>query len=210
VHIRAIPEGGPAGSNVATNLPFTFYDRLTVGNATSKRSIDRRQPLPTAFAAHYLQSWLSDASTRLYIWRESSGGPNATCDSYVRNSNDILTDAVRFDEHENSFICCTGGFSGTPPPGHPGLPSTAGVLTSSSLFPQNSGSADIGGWLYINMSNGGSPAYSTARGSQSWIAIEMFAQGRYSVISDAAALANGCSVAPKERAQVSPGANVTP
>ncbi|MCU1229646.1 MAG: hypothetical protein JWO97_2530, partial [Acidobacteria bacterium] len=99
VHIRAIPEGGPAGSNVATNLPFTFYDRLTVANATSKRSIDRRQPLPTAFAAHYLQSWLSDASTRLYIWRESSGGPNPTCDSYARNSDDIFTEIVRFDEH---------------------------------------------------------------------------------------------------------------
>ncbi|MCU1231747.1 MAG: hypothetical protein JWO97_4631, partial [Acidobacteria bacterium] len=92
----------------------------------------------------------------------------------------------------------------------PGLPSTAGLLSSSSTFPQNSGSADIAGWLYINMSNGGSPAYSTARGSQSWVAVEMFAQGRYSVISDAAALANGCSVAPKERAQVGPGANTTP
>jgi len=29
VHIRAIPEGGAAGAVVATNLPFTFYDRYT-------------------------------------------------------------------------------------------------------------------------------------------------------------------------------------
>lgn len=28
VHIRAVPEGGPAGTNVATNLPFTFYDHF--------------------------------------------------------------------------------------------------------------------------------------------------------------------------------------
>jgi len=52
VHIRAIPEGGPAGSLVATNLPFTFYDRYQGGALTSTaRTVDRRQPLPSAFAA---------------------------------------------------------------------------------------------------------------------------------------------------------------
>jgi hypothetical protein len=29
VHIRAVPEGGSAGSNVPTGLPYTFYDRYT-------------------------------------------------------------------------------------------------------------------------------------------------------------------------------------
>ena len=47
VHIRAIPEGGGAGLGaVATNLPFTFYDRYTIG--TLSRTFDRRQPLPQA------------------------------------------------------------------------------------------------------------------------------------------------------------------
>jgi len=51
VHLRAVPEGGPPGAlggvAVATNLPFTFYDRYTTGFA---RTIDRRQPLPSVFA----------------------------------------------------------------------------------------------------------------------------------------------------------------
>src|SRR5438128_7780629 len=35
VHIRAVPEGGPAGSVPGTNLPFTFYDRYTAYAAAS-------------------------------------------------------------------------------------------------------------------------------------------------------------------------------
>ena len=56
VHIRAVPEGGPAHSNPGTNLPFTFYDRFNLGGDTlgagvpytsgANRLIDRRQPLP--------------------------------------------------------------------------------------------------------------------------------------------------------------------
>ncbi|HEX7680414.1 MAG TPA: hypothetical protein VF713_19945, partial [Thermoanaerobaculia bacterium] len=52
VHIRAVPEGGGAGSIVATGLPYTFYDRYTPDAA---RTIDRRQPLPSAFAARYIE-----------------------------------------------------------------------------------------------------------------------------------------------------------
>ncbi|MCU1230828.1 MAG: hypothetical protein JWO97_3712, partial [Acidobacteria bacterium] len=45
VHIRAIPEGGPAGSVVETNLPYTFYDRFTTIGPAFPRTRDRRQPL---------------------------------------------------------------------------------------------------------------------------------------------------------------------
>lgn len=51
VHIRAMPEGGAAGQNVATGLPYTFYDRYT---PAALRRIDRRQPLPSSFAARYI------------------------------------------------------------------------------------------------------------------------------------------------------------
>ena len=52
VHIRAIPEGGAAGTVVATNLPYTFYDRYT---PRTTPAMDRRQPLPAAFTARYIQ-----------------------------------------------------------------------------------------------------------------------------------------------------------
>ena len=55
VHIRAIPEGGPAGTPLTgaqTNLPFTFYDRYT---PATNRTLDRRQPLPALWAARYIQ-----------------------------------------------------------------------------------------------------------------------------------------------------------
>src|SRR6266550_2424604 len=54
VHIRAIPEGGPANTPLTgaqTNLPFTFYQRYQ--NVTV--NYDRRQPLPATFAARWIQ-----------------------------------------------------------------------------------------------------------------------------------------------------------
>jgi hypothetical protein len=52
VHIRAVPEGGGAGSSVTTALPYTFYDRYT---QQIRRTFDRRQPLPSTFAARFIQ-----------------------------------------------------------------------------------------------------------------------------------------------------------
>jgi len=52
VHIRAIPEGGTAGSAPPTNLPYTFYDRYT---PQGNRKMDRRVPLPSMFAARWIE-----------------------------------------------------------------------------------------------------------------------------------------------------------
>jgi len=58
------------------------------------------------------------------------------------------------------------------------------------------------------LNNGGSPVYSSARNyffgtttrgprqSQAWVVTSMFAEGRYAVEMDAAAVGNGCSPAP--------------
>src|SRR5207247_9400881 len=55
-HIRALPEGGLSGASggqpVATNLPFTFYDRYTPAAA---RAADRAQPLPSVWTGRYIQ-----------------------------------------------------------------------------------------------------------------------------------------------------------
>ena len=98
IHIRAIPEGGSVGSVPGTNLPYTFYDRYT---PTSNRRIDRRQPLPSVFAARYIQGGSSGFTTEFKIWREGVTGAAAACSSYINNRSLGVVEIVRFDEREN-------------------------------------------------------------------------------------------------------------
>jgi hypothetical protein len=236
VHIRAVPEGGPVGSNPGTNLPFTFYDRYNFGgplgspgtpltNGTN-RLADRRQPLPSVFAARWIQGGTSGFNTNYKIWREGVTGPNSTsCTGGAPAANSALaiTELVRFDEHENSnSVAPQVIISPAPPTVTNVLPETSSTSTSSSIFPGLTTSGDLGGWMYLNLNNGGpvapfvgvysSPALDnpiahptfTTRASQNWVIISMFAEGRYSVDYDAAWLGNGCS------APVGSGATIGP
>src|ERR1043166_1884695 len=90
VPIRAVPEGGPANTFVATNLPFTFYDRYTAGApapSPAHRKFDRRQPLPSAWAARYIQGGTGAFNTNFKIWRE--GYSNGAC-----SAADLLRDEL--------------------------------------------------------------------------------------------------------------------
>jgi hypothetical protein len=227
VHIRAIPEGGPAGSNVATNLPYTFYDRYTTVGGIYARTVDRRQPLASTFAARWIQGGASGFSTDFIIWREGYTGANADVSRYVDNSVKEMAQVVRFDEHENSdspvppIIICT------PAPTLPNpLPSTSSLATSSYVFPPLSASGDLGGWMFINASNHGSPVYSVAPGhdyktgsstnanclrqNQNWVVVFMHAEGRYGTLFDAVPLGNGCSKSPSIDTTIGPAPNATP
>ena len=94
VHIRAIPEGGAAGSNVATELPYTFYDRYT---PAANRIQDRRQPLPSAAVAigirrpfHSgrhggLRNELHDLAGGIRQWRVQRFAGNQRCAAYRGN-----------------------------------------------------------------------------------------------------------------------------
>ena len=104
VHIRAIPEGGAAGSIVPTRLPYTFYDRFTTIDESTPRTIDRRQPLPSTFAARWIDGGETGFATSYSIWREALTGANAACGEYAANSNMPVADLVRFDEHENAAV----------------------------------------------------------------------------------------------------------
>ena len=106
VHIRAVPEGGGAGSNVPTGLPYTFYDRYT---PLGKRTIDRRQPLPSTFAARFIQGGTGAFATNYMIWRESWTGAGASFASYVNTYSLALGEFIRFDEHENPSAFGSGG-----------------------------------------------------------------------------------------------------
>jgi len=226
VHIRAIPEGGVAGSNPGTNFAFTFYDRYTAtAPQTLPRTIDRRQPLPSVFAARFIQGGSTGFFTNYKIWREGITGPSSTActgGAPAANSTLAISEFVRFDEHENATASSVTNVPISPPiaPGTITLPETSATNTSNtSVFPAPSTSGDVAGWMYLNLSNGGSLNYSSSRpgfgiigtpgattrsNSQNWVIVSMFAEGRYSVDFDAAWLGNGCS------APVAVGATVGP
>ena len=216
VHIRAVPEGGPAGSAPGTNLPYTFYSRYQVATGETLGA-DRRQPLPSVFAARYIQGGAGNFNTNYKIWRE--GVTAGLCTNAVGNSNLGATEIVRFDEHENANV--GGGslvISPLPPAG--GIPETGSYATTLSIFPAGPTSGDVAGWMYLNLNiPSGSPLYSStapngrqlptagtagARASQNWVIVSMSAEGRYSVDFDAAWLGNGCSGAVPAGTQIGP------
>jgi len=222
VHIRAVPEGGGAGSNVATGLPYTFYDRYT---PPASRTIDRRQPLPSTFAARYVQGGLSIFATNVTIWREGVTGSGASCFAYANNGIMEVGEFVRFDEHENAF-----GFRNDPicapcATAPPTLPPASSTNTAAGADYPPLGGSDVGGWMYLNLNNGGSLTYSVTqdiagvrlptnrrsslapadstpiigpRPSQNWVTVTMFGnigKNRMTTELDAAPLGNGCSPA---------------
>ena len=201
VHIKAIPEGGPGGSNPGTNLPYTFYDRYTP--TLVSRRFDRRVPLPATFAARWIEGGTGSFQTNYKIWREGVVfGGAAACSAYASNSAMPIAQVIRFDEREDSFSL-TGNVICSPicGPDVPRLPEASITsTTTTSLYPAHAASTDISGWMYLNLNNQ-PPTVATytvapgqlTRNSQNWVIVSMFALGRYSVDFDAAHLGNGCS-----------------
>jgi hypothetical protein len=239
VHLRAVPEGGAAGSNVPTALPYTFYDRYT---PATNRVADRRQPLPSTFAARFIQGGPAGFATNFTIWREGFGTGTGACGTLAQNGALPSQEVVRFDEHENPFITSGGVNCGVPfcgpfPLTLPVLQSTA--ASDTSLYPIMVGS-DVGGWMYLNLNNGGSTSYSvtkdiggapgptnlpgalapagasTGRGprpSQNWVTVTMFGNLGANHLAgefDAAVLGNGCSPAAFQSIATGPGAPIGP
>jgi len=180
VHIRAIPEGGPAGS-VSAGLPYTFYDRMT---PRAGRHIDRRQPLPSTFAARYIEGGTAAFHTEYTMWREAATAASAGCVS--ANASVPYVSIVRFDEYENPTVGSGPGAFAV----------AAAAATTSSAFPPRVG-VSVSGWMFLELDNragvSASSPYSVARPSQNWIVIKMQAEGRYGVEYDATALGNGCT-----------------
>jgi hypothetical protein len=231
VHLRAVPEGGGAGSNVGTRLPYTFYDRYTPAKT---RTIDRRQPLPSTFAARYIQGGPGVFLTNLTVWREGFG--IGSCADASTSGSMIVSEIVRFDEHENpnTSVPCNAT---CPAPTLPMLNATSSSASHSGIYPQVS-TADVGGWFYLNLNNGGSTRYSVTqesggerlptnarsnlapigsgtigpRPSQNWVTITQFGNAasgnRLTAEFDAAVLGNGCSPAVAVGAFIGPAGGV--
>ncbi len=186
VHIRAIPEGGTAGSRPATNLKRTFYSRHQAGPNNTR---DGRQPLPSTFAARWISGGRGSFQTSYKIWREGSTGPAPSCNDYDENNLMEIEEIVRFDEEEN-FTYFTSGLPSPPIVHVPKLSVTSlADIDDDDVFPFNDLRA-VAGWVYLNLDvPGGDSEYAR----QAWVVTSMRAEGRYSGDSDASALGNGCS-----------------
>src|SRR5207253_1970174 len=150
---------------------------------TPSPAIDRRRPLPSTFAASFIDNRQSGFLTSFKIWRETAVEGNAACAAYVVNGAAPLADVVRFDEHENATVMprnCAFCFAQV------GTSSASSIPSSSPLFPAKSASGDSAGWLYLNLDLGG------IRPSQSWVIASMSAPPSYAVDVAAPALGNGC------------------
>jgi len=207
VHIRAIPEGGAPGAGV-TNFDRTFYSRYQAGGTA-----DRRQPLPSTFAARWITGGSTAFNTNFKIWREGTTGAGAGC-TVTANGVIAITEFVRFDEEENPTTFTPDEIISPVPPGGVSLPETSLVAASNSIFPPNPDGA-VAGWMYMNLDNGQVQTPINVA-SQNWVIVSMAADGRYSVDFDAAWLGNGCSPAAPVTNEdglppaIGPAANVTP
>ena len=178
VHIRAVPEGGNYDATAPTNLRRTFY---SVFNPTGAAGSDRRQPLPSTFAARWIGGGPAFFQTDLKMWREGRTGVGAACTDYGSNALLTATEVVRFDEQENPEIFA--------PVFHPVIPLSARVsVGDDDVFPPATG-GDIAGWMYVNLDDFDSNSISR----QAWVVVSMRAEGRFSGDMDAQALGNGCS-----------------
>jgi hypothetical protein len=194
VHIRAIPDAG---------FPRTFYSRY---QAAGTPRFDARQPLPSTFAARWIEGGSGSFQTSYKIWRE--GKTDGSCTDAERENELPFVESVRLDEAENAV----GSISRHHLPGIELVlylpPASRTSVSDTYVFPQLTNGA-VAGWIYLNL-------HSDAVAGQNWVVTSMRAEGRYSGDMDATTLGNGCS--PKAplteisggTAILGPAANVNP
>jgi hypothetical protein len=206
VHIRAVPEGGPAGAPpVPAVLPYTFYTRY-LGSLAS--GFDRRQPLPATFAVRALSIGYPATGTELKIWREGSQGALPGCAGYLGseeqarnptkttmgNSFMPFTEIIGFDEHGNPSTYSCGTIWCFRPTIT--FPSASTIPISSTKLPiLISPSGDQSGFLYLNLNSGLVEGTPSTRPSQAWVITSMSVPGFDEVLFDAAWMGNGCTPA---------------
>ena len=186
------------GLDFVTNFDRTFYSRYqAVGGV-----LDRRQPLPSTFAARWIDGGVGELQTSYKIWREGLSGATVACNQYPQNAALAITELVRFDSEENPTTFSPDVVISPAPDTEVSLPETSQTdVADTFIFPPNTGDA-LDGRMYLNLDHG-SPlgAVDPDIASQNWVIVSMAAEGRFSVDFDAAWLGNGCSpVAPSPRA----------
>jgi len=197
VHIRAVPELNGNTGIQPTNFDRTFYSRYQSAPGGIPSTIDRRQPLPSLFAARWINGGTGSFQTSFKIWRE--GVNNGTvCSTLDDNGFLTVTESVVFDEDENGEGVAGADIIVSPPIGVDDITLPETSLTSiadSDVFPQSILDTETAGWVYLNLHHGGLNPVQEGLGyaSQNWVVVSMRAEGRYSVDFDAAWLGNGCT-----------------
>jgi hypothetical protein len=187
VHIRTVE-----------HTEHTFYSQFQ--NPTTPR-LDRRQPLPSVFAARWVQRHVGPASSRTSyrIWREIEFDVER-CRGGEAQVEDIA-EFVRFDEQESAVATRRYGCCVLPIYIRDELPVTSTTeVSDDDVFPQLDNGA-LGGWMYLNLDS----RRHAPRASQSWVVVSMKEPGVYSVAYDAMPLGNGCSP-PAPLSEVQPSA----
>jgi hypothetical protein len=185
VHIRAVPEGGNAGTPMQTNLPATFYDRHL---PESRRYADRRQPLPSTFVAPWADYFgpAGSVETSWVIWRNGESTYERSCGGHREDdgSNILIPEIVRFDNEENAIGDAPRDGPCTCPAYRPAT-RTAGRYDDDEFLTFED---EASGWLYFNLGESGGPGLH----GQAWVSA-LRSEGSITAISDAVALGNGCS-----------------
>ncbi|MDX1996887.1 MAG: hypothetical protein SF066_04150 [Thermoanaerobaculia bacterium] len=176
VHIEACDE--PSGCTFASG-DATFYGRYL------SAAQDQREPLPTTFAAAYVQGGTFSGGTRLVVWRDPSEITTTTgaCGSQRPTWFPLTELALSFDEAENSAAVCDG--PGFDPPSLGCFPLASQELTI--------GQGVIPGSDRLNLLAGDFGWLLSDFNQQAWMTAVLTADERFSVASDAVALDHGCN-----------------
>jgi hypothetical protein len=145
--------------------------------------------LPATFAARFIQGGVAAFATNYTIWREGFG--DGSCSSSLPFNGQLpIVEIVRFDERDNPSV-----LNGSPcivlcTPNLPVLPATSSSSTASFLYPQMV-TADVAGWMYLNLNNGGSTGYSVTTRSVGGIPTIITGPGSKSVLAPSGSLTIG-------------------
>ena len=176
VHIRAMNEGGTPQARNANPGQYKTFDRTFYDRYAPAGFSDARQPLPSTFAARWIQGGLLGYETSYKIWREGTTGAGAVCADYDENANLPVREVVVFDEAEN------------PVAGTLTLPETSLLAMNDAAMPQPFNGATAG-WTYLNLDTVAGDGEAT----QNWVVVSMQSPQGYAGDFDATALGNGCT-----------------
>ena len=185
VHIRAVPEGGSIASRRRNNLHRTFYGRY---QSEVSPTLDARQPLPSVFAARWIDGGPGGFETYFRVWRESNTNARTECVAYAREAEMSFHEITRFDEDENPETFAGAPAQGTVEAQHVIWPAMLVDSRNADVIPPTTQGA-LGGWIYFNLHNFTPGAVA----SQNWVTTSMRAEDRFSVDVDAVSLGNGCT-----------------
>ncbi|HYI11206.1 MAG TPA: hypothetical protein VEK57_19275 [Thermoanaerobaculia bacterium] len=203
VHIRAIPEGGDAGTRAVdpkyqVNFPGTFYGRYQ----DPAPPLDARQPLPTVFVAPWETDRRAGVATSWIIWRDVRSRDPHTCGySEIDDGRLVFPEIVRFDDSENAI---GEGVDAPPCSCLPTGPETSAAGRYADDHFLQFEDVDSG-WLYFNLAEwlpSGEWRPSDPKG-QAWV-VASRTFGSASTMADAVALGNGCS-RPAAESEISEG-----